>query len=96
MGFGLFVHFGLYSVLGKGEWAKHFHKIPDEEYETLTLRFRPKKHWADDLVREAKKRGRQVYNADYPPPRRFSRTPSSSTIRGWKPADGRGIWKSTA
>ena len=23
LGFGMFVHFGLYSVLGKGEWALH-------------------------------------------------------------------------
>ena len=23
MGLGLFVHFGLYSVLGRGEWARH-------------------------------------------------------------------------
>ena len=23
MGFGMFVHFGIYSVLGKGEWAKY-------------------------------------------------------------------------
>ena len=31
MGFGMFVHFGLYSVHGKGEWAKFCLKIDDGE-----------------------------------------------------------------
>ena len=32
---GLFIHYGLYSVLGRGEWAKFNEKILDEEYEKL-------------------------------------------------------------
>lgn len=32
---GMFVHWGLYSVLGHGEWAKFNEKIPDAEYEKL-------------------------------------------------------------
>ena len=31
LGFGMFVHFGLYSVNAKGEWAYHLHKIPNEK-----------------------------------------------------------------
>ena len=27
LGVGLFVHFGLYSIVGKGEWYKAFHKV---------------------------------------------------------------------
>lgn len=57
LGFGMFVHFGLYSVLGKGEWAKLLHSIPDEEYEALAKEFNPKPDWAEELVRTAKGAG---------------------------------------
>lgn len=57
LGFGLFVHFGLYSILGKGEWAKSVYQIPDEEYEPLAKKFKVKKTWAKDLVRMAKRAG---------------------------------------
>lgn len=36
---GMFVHWGLYSVLGHGEWAKFNEKIPDEEYNALAEDF---------------------------------------------------------
>ena len=36
LGFGMFVHFGLYSVIGKGEWIQHIGKIPSDEYAKLT------------------------------------------------------------
>ena len=39
LGLGMFVHFGLYSVLGKGEWAKWIHKISHEDYEPLKNKF---------------------------------------------------------
>lgn len=57
MGLGMFVHFGLYSVLGKGEWAKKLLEIPDQEYEALTQRFDPKPEWARELVQMAKAAG---------------------------------------
>lgn len=57
LGFGLFVHFGLYSIIGKGEWAKRVLQIPDEKYENLTKKFKVKKNWARDLVKTAKKTG---------------------------------------
>ena len=53
LGFGMFVHFGLYSVLGKGEWAKLSHSIPDADYEVLTKEFNPGREWAKELVRTA-------------------------------------------
>ena len=40
---GLFVHWGIYSVQGHGEWAKFNEQIPDGEYEKL----------ADELAAEA-------------------------------------------
>ena len=39
--FGLFVHWGVYSVLGRGEWVMHNERIPVAEYETLPPRFNP-------------------------------------------------------
>lgn len=39
--FGLFVHWGVYSVLGKGEWVMNNDKIPFSEYEKLPPRFNP-------------------------------------------------------
>ena len=57
LGFGLFVHFGLYSVIGKGEWSKHLLDIPWEEYRKLTEGFAPREDWAETLVRTAKSAG---------------------------------------
>lgn len=39
--FGLFVHWGVYSVLGKGEWVMNNDKIPFSEYEKLPPQFNP-------------------------------------------------------
>ena len=57
LGFGMFVHFGLYSVIGKGEWAKLLCGIPDEKYLPLVNKFKVKKTWAKDLVKAAKSAG---------------------------------------
>ena len=57
LGFGMFVHFGLYSVAGKGEWYKHMWQVPAEEYEPLTKKFKIKKTWAKELVSTAKNAG---------------------------------------
>lgn len=39
--FGLFVHWGVYSVLGDGEWVMNNRKIPISEYEKLAPQFNP-------------------------------------------------------
>ena len=39
--FGLFLHWGLYSVLGRGEWAMELEAIPAAEYDALADRFVP-------------------------------------------------------
>ena len=57
LGFGLFVHFGLYSIIGQGEWSKRILKIPDEKYGPLMHKFKVKKTWAKDLVKAAKSAG---------------------------------------
>ena len=37
--FGLFMHYGLYSLLGRGEWVQHNERIPLDEYDKLKDRF---------------------------------------------------------
>jgi len=53
--FGLFIHWGLYSLLGRGEWAMFFERIPKEEYARLAERFVPERFdpdaWAALAVR---------------------------------------------
>ena len=39
--FGLFVHWGVYSVLADGEWVMNNKKIPISEYEKLPSQFNP-------------------------------------------------------
>ncbi len=57
LGFGMFVHFGLYSILEKGEWYKFVAEVPDDEYFSLIDRFTVKPDWAKELVRTAKSAG---------------------------------------
>jgi len=57
LGFGMFVHFGAYSVIGKGEWSKEICQIPDEEYDAAARNFSPDEDWAEELVATAKKAG---------------------------------------
>ncbi|HRU05301.1 MAG TPA: alpha-L-fucosidase [Candidatus Brocadiia bacterium] len=39
--FGMFIHWGLYSVMQRGEWAMYQERIPPREYARLADRFRP-------------------------------------------------------
>ena len=39
--FGLYVHYGLYSLLERGEWTMYSERIPPAEYAELANRFRP-------------------------------------------------------
>ena len=57
MGFGMFIHWGLYSQLGKGEWIQHIHNIPKEEYQKLQSTFTASKFDARHIVRVAKAAG---------------------------------------
>ena len=58
LGFGLFVHFGLYSKVGKGEWYLHLNpRANSATYERLSKRFHIRKNWAKELVKTAKSAG---------------------------------------
>ena len=55
--FGMFIHWGLYSVLGRHEWVMEHEGIPVSEYERLADQFRPKPGFARDWARLAKRAG---------------------------------------
>ena len=58
LGFGMFVHFGLYSVQAQGEWYLTANPNPNKEnYYQHIQRFKIAKNWARDLVSTAKKAG---------------------------------------
>lgn len=56
-GLGMFVHFGLYSCLGRGEWVKFLEQIPDAEYDKLLSEFDPGPDWAGKLCETAANAG---------------------------------------
>ena len=39
--FGIFVHWGAYSVIGRHEWARHRFQIPQAEYDVFARQFNP-------------------------------------------------------
>jgi alpha-L-fucosidase len=55
--FGMFVHFGLYSVLGRHEWAMEEEGIPVDEYQQLAKVFNPAPHSAVAWAKLAKRAG---------------------------------------
>ena len=57
MAFGIFVHWGLYSQIGRGEWILHQDQIPIEEYKKLMSTFTAEDFKAETLVSLAKKAG---------------------------------------
>ena len=56
-GFGMFIHWGLYSSLNQGEWTLNIHKIPEEEYHKLFENFTAEDFNADEIVSIAKNAG---------------------------------------
>jgi alpha-L-fucosidase len=57
MKFGMFIHWGVYSVLGDGEWIFHDRKLTVHEYERLPKLFDPEKFDAHAWVSLAKSAG---------------------------------------
>lgn len=57
MGLGMFVHWGLYSQLSKGEWIYFMNKLNMDEYKKLAETFTAEDFDADELVLTAKRAG---------------------------------------
>ena len=57
--FGMFIHWGLYSLIGRHEWAMELEGIPVPEYELLAKHFNPKPNAARQWARLAKQAGQK-------------------------------------
>lgn len=55
--FGMFIHYGLYALLGRNEWVQAKEGIPVTEYEKLAEDFNPKPDCAREWAELAKKAG---------------------------------------
>ncbi|MFA6929736.1 MAG: alpha-L-fucosidase [Lentisphaeria bacterium] len=57
--FGIYIHYGLYSLLERGEWSMYSERIPPQEYARLAKHFLPRRdcaeHWADCIARSGAK-----------------------------------------
>ena len=57
--FGMFIHWGAYSVYGRHEWAMENEGIPVADYEQFAKQFKPKPDAARDWARLAKRAGQK-------------------------------------
>lgn len=52
--FGMFIHYGLYTLLGRGEWVQYQERLPRDVYRNLAPTFRPDadcvSYWLDLAV----------------------------------------------
>lgn len=55
--FGIYVHYGLYALLGRGEWTMYSERIPLREYEKNADAFLPKKGCTDEWCEAARAAG---------------------------------------
>ena len=55
--FGLFLHFGLYSIPARGEWVRSDEKMPESDYLPFFERFDPQQFDAKAWARAAKQAG---------------------------------------
>ncbi len=55
--YGMFIHWGLYALLERGEWAMYMERIPKAEYAALADRFDPRRYKADEWVALAQEAG---------------------------------------
>lgn len=60
--YGLFLHYGLYSLLGRHEWVQYREKIPVAEYARLKDRFTAENFDAQDIVKLAVDAGMKYIN----------------------------------
>ena len=71
MKFGMFIHWGVYSVLGDGEWVFHERHLKLDEYNRLPAFFDPEKFDAADLGLPRQSRRHEVHHHHLAPSRRL-------------------------
>lgn len=57
--FGMFIHYGLYSVIGQQEWAMESEGVPIPQYQLLAKHLKPKPGFATEWVKLAKRAGQK-------------------------------------
>jgi alpha-L-fucosidase len=57
--FGMFIHWGLYSIIGQHEWVKEHEGVPIPQYEILARHHHPKPNAARDWARLARRAGQK-------------------------------------
>ena len=57
--FGMFIHWGLYSVIGRQEWTLEMEGIPLSQYELLAKHFNPRPGAAREWAKLAKRAGQK-------------------------------------
>ncbi|MCD6407953.1 alpha-L-fucosidase [bacterium] len=55
--FGMFIHWGVYSIPARGEWVMFNERIPKEEYRNFAEKFSPDKYNPEEWVSLAKESG---------------------------------------
>lgn len=57
LGYGMFIHWGLYSISGCGEWTQNLHNIPIDKYSRLKDQFTASEFDAKAIAKLAKEAG---------------------------------------
>jgi alpha-L-fucosidase len=57
--FGMFIHWGLYSIIGRQEWIMEMEGIPIRQYELLANHFQPRPNAAREWARLARQSGQK-------------------------------------
>ena len=57
LGYGMFIHWGLYAQLGQGEWVQHLRQIPMDEYARLKESFTAEKFDGRKIAAIARRAG---------------------------------------
>jgi len=47
--FGMFIHWGIYSIPARGEWVMYVERIPKQEYAELAKKFKPPKSFTPEI-----------------------------------------------
>lgn len=55
--YGMIIHWGLYSLIGRGEWVMYHERIPKKEYRKLADRFKPVNYHPERWVELAERAG---------------------------------------